>query len=322
MGKHYWEKFTEEQIKQFYYSSKNTKEFCIKLGYKSSNGLAIEELKEKYTWFQSYSTTKNEVGNKYGRLTVIEQDKSRTDRDGAFWICKCDCGNIVSVSGSALRKGNTQSCGCYNREQSSKKFLIDLTGQKFGKWTVLKRAENNTSSNGSKWICQCSCDKHTIKEIDSLVLRRGESLSCGCNHKSQGEYLIEKILDELGIKYQEQFILNKKSVNNGKLVSDFVLFINNQPKLIIEFNGKQHYEPVEIFGREEYFKTLTSNDKLKKEYCEENNIDFLVFNYEELKDLNSIYFKNKLFAKGLDITQYDLLNDKEEKTNGSHQIRG
>lgn len=53
--------------------------------------------------------------------------------------------------------------------------LIDLTGQKFGYWTVLKYVGN------SLWQCRCECG--TEAEIDSYSLRSGNSHSCGCYQK-------------------------------------------------------------------------------------------------------------------------------------------
>lgn len=54
------------------------------------------------------------TGQKFGRLTVIERDTSRTGR--AYWICKCSCGTVKSICGKNLRNGTATSCGCYNRE--------------------------------------------------------------------------------------------------------------------------------------------------------------------------------------------------------------
>lgn len=54
--------------------------------------------------------------------------------------------------------------------------LIDLTGQKFGRLTVLDKAP---SRNGFVyWLCQCDCG--TIKEIRGASLKSGKSQSCGC----------------------------------------------------------------------------------------------------------------------------------------------
>ena len=49
----------------------------------------------------------------------------------------------------------------------------DLTGKKFGKWTVLEYDTNY------KWICKCDCGK--IKSVSSSNLKNGNSTSCGCN---------------------------------------------------------------------------------------------------------------------------------------------
>lgn len=55
------------------------------------------------------------IGNKYGRLTVIE--RASVGKSGAVkWKCKCDCGNIVIVNGSFLRNGHTSSCSCLQKD--------------------------------------------------------------------------------------------------------------------------------------------------------------------------------------------------------------
>lgn len=55
------------------------------------------------------------TGQRFGRLVVLR--RAGSDRHGsALWLCRCDCGKEVVVRGSDLRSGNTQSCGCLNRE--------------------------------------------------------------------------------------------------------------------------------------------------------------------------------------------------------------
>ena len=59
------------------------------------------------------------AGRKFGRLTVLERTADYVLPSGQrqlMWKCVCDCGNTVTVSGHALRKGNTQSCGCYKMD--------------------------------------------------------------------------------------------------------------------------------------------------------------------------------------------------------------
>lgn len=50
-----------------------------------------------------------EVGEKYGKLTVIEK------LEGTWLKCKCDCGNITYCTSSRLKPGNTKSCGCLQK---------------------------------------------------------------------------------------------------------------------------------------------------------------------------------------------------------------
>ena len=57
------------------------------------------------------------IGQVFGKLTVIELDQESSDR--RKWICKCSCGNTVSVREYNLKSGNTKSCGCTRKEKSS-----------------------------------------------------------------------------------------------------------------------------------------------------------------------------------------------------------
>lgn len=57
------------------------------------------------------------IGQVFGKLTVIELDQESSGR--RKWICKCSCGNTVSVREYNLKSGNTKSCGCTRKEKSS-----------------------------------------------------------------------------------------------------------------------------------------------------------------------------------------------------------
>lgn len=55
-------------------------------------------------------------GQRFGRLTVIEKAPKRGTSTNARWLCECDCGNTVEVLGTTLRRGESNSCGCYRAE--------------------------------------------------------------------------------------------------------------------------------------------------------------------------------------------------------------
>lgn len=67
--------------------------------------------------------------------------------------------------------------------------LIDLTGQKFNRWTVLERAENK--GKAVYWKCQCECG--TIKNVQGHHLRNGASKSCGCLQKEIAKNTLSQI---------------------------------------------------------------------------------------------------------------------------------
>ena len=57
----------------------------------------------------------------------------------------------------------------------------DLTGQVFGKLTVIEQAENPTTHRGNYWLCSCECGGEKV--ILGSYLRRGITRSCGCQNK-------------------------------------------------------------------------------------------------------------------------------------------
>ena len=69
------------------------------------------------------------VGERFGRWTVLALHPERSRFGKARWVCRCDCGSERIVYGNSLRRGETTSCGCAR--------LVDLTGQRFGRWQVL-----------------------------------------------------------------------------------------------------------------------------------------------------------------------------------------
>ena len=65
----------------------------------------------------------------------------------------------------------------YRKSKVMGKRTADLSGQRFGKWTVLKRIENLKHSR-PVWLCRCDCG--TEKNVEGGHLRRGGSRNCGC----------------------------------------------------------------------------------------------------------------------------------------------
>jgi hypothetical protein len=63
--------------------------------------------------------------------------------------------------------------------------------------------------------------------------------------------------------------------------------------LCIEYNGKQHYEPIKWFGGVETLNYIKNNDNIKKTFCKENNIIYLEISYKDDNNIENIIKKIK-----------------------------
>lgn len=125
---------------------------------------------------------KDLVGKQFGRLTVIAKAPSRTKQNGqrqSFWLCRCECGQEKEFPNSNLQSGNTRSCGCLRRRPAHNR--LDLTGQTFGKITVLHEAERQLISGirFTRWHCRCECGTET--DVLTSNLTSGTTKTCGCS---------------------------------------------------------------------------------------------------------------------------------------------
>ena len=98
---------------------------------------------------------------------------------------------------------------------------------------------------------------------------------CGCPKcsSSHGEKLICHILNDLNINYQHQVKIHNPYSDNNFIV-DFKI-----GNVVIEYNGQQHYIPVEHFGGEIRFQRQVQRDNDLKRYCLEHNLRLLEISY-------------------------------------------
>ena len=71
-----------------------------------------------------------------------------------------------------------------------------------------------------------------------------------------------------------------RRINKYKYILRFDFFLP-EFNICIEYNGKQHYEPIDYFGGEKTFKYTLKNDKIKIDYCKKNNILLHIIRYDE-----------------------------------------
>ena len=106
---------------------------------------------------------------------------------------------------------------------------------------------------------------------------------CPICNESRGEREIKQFLTNRSINFTQQKRF-AECRDKKPLPFDFYLHDYNT---CIEFNGRQHYEPIKYWGGLENFKKQQKRDKIKKEYCKNNHIKLIIIN--DIKEI-----KNKL----------------------------
>ncbi len=240
--------------------------------------------------------SENLINQRFGKLVVIAKSKSKYNK--THWLCKCDCGNETIASTSGLKSGHTQSCGCFQDEVASNTHFNDLTGRRFGKLVVLRRAENS-SLGFTRFECKCDCGNITI--VNSAPLMDGRTQSCGCWKYSKLEEYVVKYFKEKGYINSVDYECQKKFENltgtgNSLLSYDFIVYKNNEPFCLIECQGQQHYHSVDYFGGEKQFEKQMIHDKLKSDYAKMLGLPLLEIPYtlKKYNDIKNILEENNI----------------------------
>jgi hypothetical protein len=150
-----------------------------------------------------------------------------------------------------------------------------------------KQLESENYKEYNKWIgrnSQYPGDHNSESFLPKIKLIKGNKP----DSESSGERTVRLFLMDNKIKFKQYHkIKGCFSEKNGKqypLIFDFYL-----PKIncVIEYDGAQHFRPVEIFGGEETYKRTLILDQIKNKFCSDNNIKIIRLSYE-LKP-NSLY---------------------------------
>lgn len=257
-------------------------------------GVAAKKLKQKTKPIRSCGCLRiervREVQGKFKNGDIIGGGLEVLERGLGNVTVKClYCGKIYTVTNgylSTIIKKDVKdiSCGCKKNELISKNKIQNLQGQIFDGVEVietLSELKNHSALNK----CLCSCGK--IFYATSLQLKNNKYLSCGCkSNLSKGAYHIKKLLESNNIDYITEYMFPDLLGDKFPLKFDFALFNQNKEIIgLIEVNGRQHYEPVDIFGGEEEFIIRQRYDKMKIAYCENNNIPLFIIPYSEVFDI-------------------------------------
>jgi very-short-patch-repair endonuclease len=125
------------------------------------------------------------------------------------------------------------------------------------------------------------CQHEWLVNTNNFLCNRSGCPNCSI---SKGENMIKQFLNQNNISYNSQKTFND-CVHINNLKFDFYLPEHNT---CIEFDGIQHFKPVEKFGGLKTFEITKIRDGIKNSYCANNKINLLRIPYTKLSKINEI----------------------------------
>lgn len=195
------------------------------------------------------------------------------------------CGKTWLITPNSFLRGK-RCPHCYGNFKKSIESLNNEFKQLFGGEFKVVGEYVNADSRITVYHENCNREFSTFY---GYFLKRASCYHCEPSF-SVGETAIYDFLSSRDYNFRFQHTLkNAKSVNNWSLWVDFAVFDDHERILaLIEYDGIQHFEPVEFFGGEAAFKTQKKNDELKNDYCNENNLLLIRIPYWEINNIEKI----------------------------------
>lgn len=161
-------------------------------------------------------------------------------------------------------------------------------GETYGLFTVKEvKPSGNYSDHQCRALVECIlCGAEQESRFDTIL---ENTLNCDCFRiASNGAMRIKYYLDNNNTLYRmEQTFNDLVGVGNGLLRYDFAILDNNKNIIqLIEYDGEQHFRPVNKFGGEEAFKIRQQHDAIKNEYAKQHAIPLLRIKYcDDIEDV-------------------------------------
>ncbi len=230
------------------------------------------------------------------RSKVIHGDKydySLVKYTGARDKIKLIC-PVHGVFEIRARKHYLDGCGCIkcNRFRHPDK---RLTTEEFIKRSIKvhgNKYDYSLVKYQNKWTkVKIICLIHGM--FEQVAKHHWLGYGCPLCNESKGENIISKYLINHNVKFKREYII-EGCKDKKHLRFDFGVFKDNELILLIEFDGKQHFESFEYFGGDDNLISIQKRDDIKNNYCQDHNIKLLRIKYNQIKQINKILTENVL----------------------------
>lgn len=197
--------------------------------------------------------------------------------------CKCNLCNETwqPLAAHLLRGRGCPSCGHKYRGKHGK-FVRNLYYVHGDRYSVIGTVRNMSS----KVEVRCNrCGKQWFSRPHNLLQGKG----CPNCKKSMGETKLNKVIAGLNLPYAEQYTFHDCR-NKRELPFDCAVLDSSDqsPILLIEYDGKQHFEPVDFFGGQQAFEYRQRNDRIKDRYCKDHGIPLLRISYKQFDQIEQL----------------------------------
>lgn len=186
------------------------------------------------------------------------------------------CGNeYVALPNNILRGATCLECANKSRNIGNRKthneFIAEVNEHLLGEYKVLSTYESAFKHVEVEHVV-CG-NKYSVTPDNLLRGRR-----CRCITESKGVVLIGKILQNMGMPFEKEYTF-EDCRHIKKLRFDFMVMDKDKPVIAIEYDGRQHFEPIDYYGGERFFSLTVMRDEIKNEYCKNNNIKIVRIPY-------------------------------------------
>lgn len=225
--------------------------------------------------------TVGSYGGKNNNILILQR---KVNNNAKVVRAKCpECGreDWIVDSGNLYKISHCKECDKKRREKQFSNLKKFNPGDKVGPFNLpLIRYTQYGPQIHSKGIFICPlCGEEFEYRIEHI--EKGKIANCNLCSKSMsiGELFIKNTLEDEGILYEKEKVFDKcrNLKTNYPLRFDFYLPEYN---CCIEYDGAQHFRPVDCFGGEEEFEKIVYRDDIKNKFCKDNNITIIRFSYK------------------------------------------
>lgn len=219
-----------------------------------------------------------EFANTHEGYTLMSEYKTNRDK---VTVRHDNCGRVFEATPNNLRDKGSRCPSCFGNEKKDtedfKREVFELVGTEY---EVLSDYENSHKKIEMKHI-DCS---HIYQVTPDKFLGGRRCPNCKV---SKGEDAIRKYLLLAGYTFARE-VKFEGCKYKRELPFDFAVYKNNKVLALIEFDGEQHFKTKEFFGGSQGHTLTKLRDKIKDEFCSQNNIPLIRIPYYELENVPSI----------------------------------